>query len=753
MQEKGNNSENGLLGKSFKLGDLAFRSFFEKSNAVFLVIDPDKKKIIEANKAALQFYGYSPEEFFSIDLNESLVGFNEIINELTKGELTPTKSFFIQKQHLKNDIIRDVEIYPTLLKTNGSNLIYLIIQDITSRKRAIEALKESETKKLALLKLIPDLILVFNSKLEITDIYTDHPDRLSIEPQKLLGKKCQYLFPEGMCSVLEEKIKKTKETRDIQWFEYRYKNWHNHYVYEEIRIISGGEDETLVIIRDITHQKSNELELKRAWEEANEANRVKSIFLANISHEIRTPINAILGFSELLEEELKESEQIKYVESIKSSSKTLMNLINDLLDLSKIEAGKMTIRNEDVDIRFLLTEIENIFSIKLREKGLVFKIDINETVPQIVRIDEMRLRQIFLNVVGNAIKFTEKGRISVIVRAFNLRKIDSNNYIDLKIEILDTGIGIDEKNIESIFDAFKQTDDLDNRKYGGTGLGLAITKRLVGLLNGTIEVKSKHSVGSQFTIAFFNVEVQTETFVTQSKEHVFKIGYIRFKPATVLIADDARTNRDLLKGVFKGGEVIIHEAKNGSEAIDIIKKYKPNVAMLDMRMPLIDGLEVAKFIKTSEIFSSIRTIGISAMPENYMNDERYKFLDDFVSKPINISELLKKLSVFLPYEYTKGTEKNKNEGHKIGEIIKREDWLIIEKELDDKLTSISNTSSFIDYENFAVLLINTGRRHTIEGLITIGNSIFEAARSFDLETILTQLNEYKIIMKNIKSEK
>lgn len=752
MLGKADGSEDKSLEQSSRLSELAFRSFFEKSNAILMVIDPEKKRIIEANKAALEFYGYTSEELFSIDLHLSINGFIEIINEITSENLSETKSFYIQRHQLKNSNYRDVEIYPTLIKFKNKDLIYLIIQDITTRKKAIEALKESETKKLALLKLIPDLILVFDGNSEISDIYTDSPNRLPFKPQKLLGKKSSFLFPEGMCTILEEKIKRTKETRDIQSFDYRYKKGSNLYVYEEVRVISGGEDETLVIIRDITQMKATELELKGAWEEAKEANRVKSIFLANISHEIRTPINAILGFSELLEEELKNSDHIKYIESIKSSSKTLMNLINDLLDLSKIEAGKMTIKNEDFDLQILLAEIKNIFSLKLREKGLIFKTELGDSVPKLIRFDEMRLRQIFLNVIGNAIKFTEKGEISITIQGFNQKTVDSTLFVDLKIEILDTGIGINEKNIDSIFDAFKQTDDLDNRKYGGTGLGLAITKRLVELLNGTIVVKSKHGVGSLFTLNFFNVEVQTERLIEQTQEPVFRMGYIRFKHASVLIADDVKTNRDLVKGVFKGGDLTFFEAKDGLEAIDIIKKEKPKIALLDLRMPIVDGLEVAQFIKLSENFKSIKTIGISADPSSYLTDERNIFLDDFISKPINISVLLRIMSNFIPYENINQPKLVKNSGNEIKGIVSIKDWSNLEFELENKLKSITNTSSFYDYEDFANLLIDKGKGYNIDEFVTIGKIIFNAVKCFDLETILIQLNEFKIVKKIIKDE-
>jgi PAS domain S-box-containing protein len=723
-----------------------FKSFFKQSNAVILVVDPEKQKITGANNAATDYYGYSLEEFQQLDLNLEFSGFIHAIQVEASVTASESKNIYAQKHRLKNGQLREVEIYPARVMTLDKLLIYIIVYDITQRKRAIEALKESESKKLALLKIIPDLIFVINKKGEFVDIYSDNPERLNIEPHKLLGKKIHHFFPVEMCKQLEEKIETAIETREVQTFEFRYKRDSEKYVFEEVRIIASADGEVLLIIRDISKQKNYETELKRAWEEAEEANKVKSVFLANISHEIRTPLNAILGFSDLLNVELRNTSNQHYVEAIKDSSKTLLNLINDLLDLSRIEAGKMSISYSETNLPLLFSEIEKIHSLKLNDKKLDFKCVIDDSVPTLIHFDELRLRQILLNLIGNAIKFTDFGKIDVSVLAYKVTNDKSDDLIDLIISIKDTGIGIEKKNQVEIFEAFKQQDSQDARKYGGTGLGLAISKRLVEMLNGNIELQSTPGKGSVFTVTFFGVQALSDIIKQQTHKIDNKFGRIIFKPELVLIADDVPTNRFFLKGIFKGSQMTFYEADNGEEAIEIIKKYKPAIALLDLRMPFVDGLDVAMFIKTNEEYRHIITFGISATVVSYESDTRIRYLDEFISKPVDIGTILKRLSKYISViDKVKVIEQkvdNLIEEQEIDKSIFQRFVRIAREDIKPILDKISHTSSFTDYEIFSKILIAKGADLKINKLTFIGNAISEAVKSFDLDAIAKNINEY-----------
>ena len=248
-------------------------------------------------------------------------------------------------------------------------------------------------------------------------------------------------------------------------------------------------------------------ETKLAKKEIEEANKAKSYFLANMSHEIRTPLNAIIGFSDLLHITITDEKQKRYLSSITNSGENLLLLINDILDITKIEADKMEIQLNKLDLSDIFNEINNIFSLKIEQKKLKFIIEIDDNIPSEILIDEVRLRQILFNLIGNSLKFTEKGYIRLFARCENLDK--EKNIFDIVFGVEDTGIGIDEEYQKKIFNTFYQKESQDIRKYGGTGLGLAITKRLIEMMNGSISLESKVNKGSKFEVILKGIEISS----------------------------------------------------------------------------------------------------------------------------------------------------------------------------------------------------------------------------------------------------
>lgn len=436
---------------------------------------------------------------------------------------------------------------------------------------------------------------------------------------------------------------------------YKWLEW-NSYGYPSRKII-------IAAARDISEKKEFELTLRKAKDEADlarmeaeearneaeKANRSKSEFLANISHEIRTPLNAVIGFSELLQSALKDQVHISYVDSISLAGKSLLRLINDILDLSKIEAGMMTLQLSAVSPRTIFLEIEQIFRQIVELKKLSFYIEIEETLPELIWMDELRLRQILLNLVGNAVKFTEAGYVKISAKKLEQVK-DGKTSVGLSISIEDTGIGIIQTEQLSIFDAFKQQSGQNNRRYEGTGLGLSICKKLVEMMSGRIELISQVGKGSTFTIILDNVEVlKSEINIEQSKIDK-KVDY-EFTGGNILIVDDISYNRLLLKEMMTNAGFTAYLAENGSEALIIAAQIIPDLIIMDIRMPIMDGIEATKLLKLNKLTAHIPVIALTASVSVTERDTAIQSgFDGFLMKPIESYQLFNEMIKFLPYK-------------------------------------------------------------------------------------------------------
>jgi signal transduction histidine kinase len=377
-----------------------------------------------------------------------------------------------------------------------------------------------------------------------------------------------------------------------------------------------------------------------AKNQADEANRLKSEFLANMSHEIRTPMNAIVGFSDLLRQKVKNPEHLSYVDKIILSSSNLLNLINEILDLSKIEAGKLSIQNEATDIRLILNEVKEIFSESVASKDLLLNVEIEEGFPEVILIDSVRLRQILLNLVSNGIKFTNSGGVTIKVAIE--KKV--RNTVEFNISVIDTGIGIPDSQIEIIFEVFRQAEGQDEKIYGGTGLGLSITKNLVEMMNGTISVSSIIGSGSTFNISFKNIEYSNENLKSDPLTQPESIMIPHLK---IINADDSEMNRSLVKTMLLDEKFEVFEASDGEEVLTLIEKLIPDIILLDIRMPKKDGFETAKIIRSNERFQKVPIIALTA---NIMESEIQKIkenFDDYLSKPITKRDLMTSLAKFI----------------------------------------------------------------------------------------------------------
>lgn len=401
-------------------------------------------------------------------------------------------------------------------------------------------------------------------------------------------------------------------------------------------------------------------ELKEAIKQAEAANNTKSEFLANISHEVRTPMNAILGFAELIRGKVGGDALLDdYTSGIISSGKNLMGVINDILELSKIEGGEIDIHKDVLNPHVLINELKQLFQYRADEKQLKMSVIVQSDLPKSIILDKARLRQSLFNLIGNAIKFTEVGEITISIKSKFKNISEQASHIDLIFEIKDTGIGIPVKSQKEIFDAFKQQNEQHTtRKYAGTGLGLTIANRFVELMGGEIDLLSKEGEGSTFVLTFNNVEIAAVELEPDGMED-FDIDIDRFHSQTVLIVEDIPLNRLVVKSFLESVNINVIEAENGVEGIEMAREHKPNFIFMDMQMPIMGGYEATQIIKADDSLKNIPVVALTASALIQDVAKIKALCDGYLRKPVSKRQLVSVLSEYLTHDI-KEVEKESN---------------------------------------------------------------------------------------------
>ena len=534
-----------------------------------------------------------------------------------------------------------------------------IARDITERKKAEDALQASEEKFRQIVSNIPYAVSIMDMNLRFTYMSIGVQNILGYTPEEIMALPLdRVLSPKSLAfagKTFQEAIEHNGDGEKhrqvlILTLEYYHKN--GSIVLGEntmtfLRNADGTPVGILSVAGDITERKQAEAKLKEAKDAAEAANRSKSVFLANMSHEIRTPMNAILGFSQLMQRDTSLTPQsLDHLDIINRSGEHLLATINDILEMSKIEAGRIVFTPTTFDLHALIYDLERMFRLRTDAKNLRFLVEKVGQVPRWVKTDEGKLRQVLINLLGNAVKFADDGGIVLRLRG----KVEKADTLNIQFEVEDTGPGMAENEIHHLFKAFEQTKS--GIKSGGTGLGLALSQGFVKIMGGTISVISTLGKGSIF---HFNIPVQEDREENAAKKEA-KQRVLCLKPGQneirILIADDRETNRQLLLQLLVVVGFATRYAVNGKEAVRIVKEWKPQVVLMDMAMPVMDGYEATRKIKKS---ADIKDTAIIAVTASAFEEDKKRILDagadGYLSKPFKDAELFETIGQLTGVEY------------------------------------------------------------------------------------------------------
>ncbi|OFX78261.1 MAG: hypothetical protein A2X12_09110 [Bacteroidetes bacterium GWE2_29_8] len=517
-------------------------------------------------------------------------------------------------------------------------------KEIMHNKKLSLKLKESELKYRTIFEHSGDgFLLICNN--QILDCNNKALSIFNLSQSEIKNSNYQILFQNNNekpynKSIFDKHIESAMNGEEVS-FNWHFSNRTSPLVEVEVFLKLINIDRKgiiLVNIRDLTEYKKNEV-LKKQIEIAERTSKAKQQFIANTSHELRTPMNGIIGMIDFLLKTDLNAKQIEYAMTIKKSSATLLNLLNDILLLSKIENGNIQITKKGFDIYNTVNNCALLFKNISEIKKVPIIIDINSDVPKFIKTDEYRLRQVISNILSNAVKYTDKGQITIRVKQEEV----NNKNINLLFEIIDTGIGINKENQQKLFKNFSQVDSSITRFYDGAGLGLSISRKIIELLGGIIGVDSKEIKGSNFWFKLINVETAEQNESDQQIYAAIDEADFNFAGTKVLIVEDKFINYNIASLILKQYGCETHIAKNGIEAINKITTENYDIVFMDIQMPLMDGVTATKFLKAKYI----NIPPIIALTADAMDGDESLYismgLDDYLSKPINEKQILEKL--------------------------------------------------------------------------------------------------------------
>ncbi len=626
-----------------------FRNIVQNLSEGIIMTDT-KGRITFVNQRMCQLSGYNEKELIGNDAIEVLVPKKErkqielILEERKQG---PQREFVIPGQHKNGAIWQgQVKASSTYDSNQAFNGTLAVVTDITEQLRAEEKVNESKEKLQMIIDTSLDAVITINEKGEVLE-WSQHAETIfSYTREEAIGKNMgslivpphhreahdrgmKHYLKTGEGPVLNKRIEITGYDKNEREFPIELSI--TSIKLKDRYIFSG-------FIRDITKRKEAEEELIRAKQAAEQAHMAERQFLAHMSHEIRTPMNAVIGMTHLLYEAEPTEQQKDYLDSLRFSADSLMGILNNILDLSKIEAGELVFESRSFDLLELLQGLQQTFQFKVRDKPVSVVFDFDSKIKNLLTGDATRLNQILTNLLGNASKFTQRGTIGVKAKLV----VGNDKQYVIQFQVYDTGIGIDKDKVELIFKNFKQANVEVHRKFGGTGLGLAIVKQLVEIQGGSIEVESKENKGSTFTITlpFENSGIPLSEKPIEQKTEEYPDEILSF--IKILVVEDNTMNQKLIKKILEIWGCEYQIAEDGVQAVEMSKNKKYDIVLMDIHMPEMDGVEATIQIK-GDAKNINRDTPIIALTAAALLDEKNRALNagmnDFLTKPFSPSKL------------------------------------------------------------------------------------------------------------------